>query len=32
MFVPLQHAPGQAQADFGETLVVIGGIEQKANF
>jgi hypothetical protein len=28
VFVPLHHAPGHAQADFGEALVVIGGIEQ----
>ncbi len=32
MFVPLQHAPGRAQADFGEALVLIGGIEQKAHY
>jgi transposase len=32
MFVPLSHPPGQAQADFGEALVVIGGVEQKAYF
>ena len=32
MFVPLQHAPGHAQADFGEALVVIGGVEQKAHY
>ncbi len=32
MFVPLSHPPGHAQADFGEALVVIGGIEQKAHF
>jgi len=32
MFVPLSHAPGHAQADFGEALVVIGGVEQKAHF
>jgi transposase len=32
MFVPLHHAPGHAQADFGEALVVIGGAEQKAYF
>ena len=25
MFVPLFHPPGQAQCDFGEALVVIGG-------
>ena len=28
VFVPLAHPPGDAQADFGEALVVIGGIEQ----
>ena len=27
MFVPLTHAPGEAQADFGEALVVIAGVE-----
>jgi len=32
MFVPLTHAPGEAQADFGEALVVIAGFEQKAHF
>ena len=32
VFVPLSHPPGQAQADFGEALVRIGGIEQKAYF
>ncbi len=32
MFVPLHHAPGHAQADFGEALVVIGGVERKAHF
>jgi transposase len=32
MFVPLAHPPGDAQADFGEALVVIGGTEQKAHF
>lgn len=32
MFVPLSHPPGDAQADFGEALVVIGGVEQKAHF
>ena len=29
MFVPLHHAPGHGQADFGEALVLIGGVEQK---
>jgi hypothetical protein len=32
MFVPLTHAPGEAQADFGEALVVIGGVEQRAHY
>jgi transposase len=32
MFVPLTHPPGLAQADFGEAVVVIGGVEQKAHF
>jgi transposase len=32
MFVPLKHAPGEAQADFGEALVVIAGVEQKAHY
>jgi transposase len=32
MFVPLAHPPGHAQADFGEAIVVIGGVEQKAHF
>ena len=32
MFVPLSHPAGHAQEDFGEALVVIGGVEQKAYF
>jgi transposase len=32
MFVPLVHPPGHAQADFGEALAVIGGVEQKIHF
>jgi transposase len=32
MFVPLAHPPGHAQADFGEAIVIIGGVEQKAHF
>jgi transposase len=32
MAVPLSHAPGHAQADFGAAMVVIGGVEQKAHF
>ena len=31
MFLPLSHAPGHAQCDFGEALVVIGGVERKAH-
>jgi transposase len=30
--IPLTHAPGEAQADFGEALVVVGGVEQKAHY
>ena len=29
MFVPLSHAPGHAQCDFGEAVVIIGGVEHK---
>jgi len=32
VFVPLAHPPGDAQGDFGEALVVIAGVEQKAHF
>jgi transposase len=32
VFVPLAHPPGDAQADFGEAVVVIGGLEQKGHF
>ena len=32
MFVPLSHAPGHAQCDFGEALAVIGGVEQKVHY
>jgi transposase len=32
MFVPLTHAPGEAQVDFGEALVVIAGVEQRAHY
>ena len=31
MFVPLSHAPGHAQCDFGEARVIIGGVERKAH-
>jgi transposase len=32
MFVPLAHSPGHAQADFGEAVVNIGGVQKKAHF
>jgi len=32
MFVPLTHAAGTAQGDFGEALVIVGGEERKAHF
>ena len=32
MFIPLSHPPGHGQADFGEALAVIGGVEQKLHF
>ena len=32
VFIPLRHEPGHAQADFGEALVRIAGVEQKAHF
>ena len=32
MFVPLVHPPGHAQADFGEALAVIGGVERKIHY
>src|SRR5450756_748319 len=32
MFIPLVHAPGTAQADFGEALVIVGGEERKAHY
>ena len=32
MFVPLVHPPGHAQADFGEALGVIGGVECKIHY
>ncbi len=32
VFIPLIHRPGHAQADFGEAVVVIDGVEQKAHF
>jgi transposase len=32
MFVPLTHAPGEAQADFGQAQVIIAGVECTAHF
>ena len=32
VFVPLSHEPGHAQADFGEALAEIGGVEQTIHF
>jgi transposase len=32
MFIPLTHAPGEAQVAIGEALVVIAGVEQKAHY
>jgi transposase len=32
VFVPLSHAPGHGQSDFGEAQVIIGGVQQKAHF
>ena len=32
MYVPLQHPPGHAQADFGEAWAFIGEVKQKVHF
>ena len=32
MFIPLVHPPGHGQADFGEAVAVIGGVEQRLHF
>ena len=32
VFVPLSHAPGHAQVDFGESLGGIGGVERKLHY
>jgi transposase len=32
MFIPLVHAPGTAQADFGEALVMVAGVECKTHY
>ena len=31
MFVPLSHAPGHAQCDFGEAVAIVGGVERKVH-
>lgn len=31
-FIPPTHPPGHAQADFGEAVAVLGGVEQKIRF
>lgn len=32
VFVPLAHDPGHAQVDFGEAVVIIGGVRMKAHY
>ncbi len=32
MFVPLGPPAGEAQANFGEAMAVIGGVESKAHY
>ncbi len=32
MFVPLAHPPGEAQADLGEAVVIMAGVECKAHY
>jgi transposase len=32
VLVPLMHPAGEAQVDFGEALVVVAGVEQKAHY
>jgi len=32
MFMPLTHAPGKAQADFGEAWVIVAGMKCKAHY
>jgi transposase len=32
MFIPLTHPAGEGQADFGEALVVVAGVERKAHY
>ena len=32
MFVPLSHAPGHAQCNFGEAVAIVGGVECKVHY
>ena len=32
MFVPLSHAPGRAQCDFGEAVAIVSGVEWKVHY
>ena len=32
MFVPLAHAPGHAQCDFGDAVAIIAGVERKVHY
>ena len=32
MYVPLSHAPGHAQCDFGQAKAVIGGVERTVHY
>ncbi len=32
MFVPLSHAPGHAQCDFGEAVSIVAGVERKVHY
>ena len=32
MFVPLSHAPGHGQCDFGEAVAIVGGVERKVHY
>ena len=32
MFVPLSHAPGHAQCDFGEAVAIVAGVERKVHY
>ena len=32
MFVPLSHAPGHGQCDFGEAVAIVAGVERKVHY